>query len=393
MSSVSGAVRTFTMQQVKSMKIAVAFGTRPEAIKMAPIVKELTRRGVDFSIIVTGQHRELLDQKLDLFGIKPHHDLDVMQIDQDLFQTTSLVLQRIKPVLAQEAPDLLLVQGDTTTTFAASLAAFYLQIPIGHVEAGLRTWNRNNPYPEELNRQLTTRLASLHFAPTTWARANLLREGVSAEEIHVTGNPVIDALLDIAAEEYRFENALLNTMDYATRKVVVMTVHRRESFGEPMKRIFQACRELVESDQSVELIYPVHPNPQVKTMASHMLSGTPRVHLIEPLDYRAFVHLMKQSYLILTDSGGIQEEAPSLRKPVLVLRETTERPEAIEAGTAKLVGTSTASIVSAATQLLQDRKAYGEMITQINPYGDGTSGKQIVDIVLSALSGSSFKSK
>lgn len=365
------------------MKTAVVFGTRPEAIKMAPIVKELERRGLDQVVIVTAQHREMLDQKLEVFGITPDYDLDIMQHDQDLFYVTTSVLEEIKPILLKEKPDVLLVQGDTTTTFAASLAAFYLKIPVGHVEAGLRTWNRYNPYPEEINRQLTTRLTEFHFTPTEWSKNNLLKEGVEPSKIFVTGNTVIDALLMIVDPTYQFAEEPLRTIDFANRKVILLTSHRRENFGEPMRNIFEACRTLVEQNTDVELVYPVHPNPNVQKLANQIFGGVSRVHLIEPLEYRPFVQLLNKCYLILTDSGGVQEEAPSLGKPVLVLRSTTERPEAIEAGTAKLVGTNPETILREAQTLLSDKTAYKEMATKTNPYGDGTSARRIIDIIQS----------
>jgi UDP-N-acetylglucosamine 2-epimerase (non-hydrolysing) len=368
------------------MKIAVVFGTRPEAIKMAPVVKELQRRKLDHVVIVTAQHRELLDQKLGAFGIQPHYDLDIMQQNQDLFYVTTAVINGIKPVLDIEKPDLLLVQGDTTTTFAVSLAAFYSHIPVGHVEAGLRTWDRLNPYPEEINRQLTTRLAELHFAPTPWARQNLLGEGINPETIHVTGNTVIDALQMIVDPAYRFTQPPLNGIDFEGRRVVLLTSHRRENFGEPMANVFRACRELVRTNADVELIYPVHPNPNVQKAARAILGDAERVHLIAPIEYRSFVQLMSKSYLILTDSGGIQEEAPSLGKPVLVLRTTTERPEAIEAGTARLVGTDQNKILAEAQRLLTDTRAYNDMATKTNPYGDGTAAKQIIDCIMKRFS-------
>jgi UDP-N-acetylglucosamine 2-epimerase (non-hydrolysing) len=361
------------------------FGTRPEAIKMAPIVKELERRKLDHLVIVTGQHREMLDQKLEVFGIVPQYDLDIMQQNQDLFYVTSAVLNEIKPVLLKEKPDVLLVQGDTTTTFAVSLAAYYLNIPVGHVEAGLRTWNKFNPFPEEINRQLTSRLTDIHFAPTTWACNNLLKEGVQSDSVYVTGNTVIDALMMIVDPAYQFVQPPLSNIDFAKRRVLLLTSHRRESFGQPMENVFAACREIVQRHEDVELIYPVHPNPNVRKTANDMLRGIPRVHLIEPMEYRPFVQLMNKSYLILTDSGGIQEEAPSLGKPVLVLRKTTERPEAIEAGTAKLVGTDKETIIAEAHRLLSDLQAYRAMAAQANPYGDGTAAKKIVDVLIEKI--------
>lgn len=364
------------------MKICIVFGTRPEAIKMAPIVKECERRGLEHVVVVTAQHREMLDQILEVFGIRPKHDLNIMRENQDLFHVTSAVLNEIRPILVGEKPDILLVQGDTTTTFAASLAAFYLKIPVGHVEAGLRTWKKFNPYPEEINRQLTSRITDFHFAPTAWARKNLLAEGIPDERIYVTGNTVIDALLMIVDPDFRFVKPPLSTIDFTRRRVILLTSHRRESFGEPMAETFRACRHLVETNPDVELIYPVHPNPNVRKAAQEVLGKTPRIHLIDPLDYRPFVQLMNKCTLILTDSGGVQEEAPTLGKPVLVLRETTERPEAIEAGTAKLVGTNGQVIIREAQRLLSDPAAYREMSTKANPYGDGKSAGRIVEIIL-----------
>ncbi|HLX12453.1 MAG TPA: UDP-N-acetylglucosamine 2-epimerase (non-hydrolyzing) [Bacteroidota bacterium] len=367
------------------MKVAVVFGTRPEAIKMAPVVKELERRKVGHITIVTAQHRQMLDQELEVFNIKPDYDLNIMKHDQDLFHVTTAVLEEIKPVLAKERPDVLLVQGDTTTTFAASLASYYFKIPVGHVEAGLRTWNKFNPYPEEINRQLTTRLTDFHFPPTEWGKQNLLKEGIAADKIFVTGNTVIDALLMIVDPAYKFTDPRLNAIDFTNRRVILLTSHRRENFGEPMKNIFSACRDLVTGNPDVELIYPVHPNPNVQKTAKEILEGVPRVHLIEPLDYRPFVQLMNKCYLIMTDSGGVQEEAPTLGKPVLVLRSTTERPEAIDAGTAKLVGTEYKTIFDTAQRLLSDTNAYREMATKANPYGDGKAAGRIVDTLIKSL--------
>ncbi|MBI5216668.1 MAG: UDP-N-acetylglucosamine 2-epimerase (non-hydrolyzing) [Ignavibacteriae bacterium] len=364
------------------MKVALVFGTRPEAIKLAPVVLELRKRNIPHVVIVTAQHRELLDQKLDIFNIKPDYDLNIMQPGQDLFYITTTVLNEIKHVLEKESPDVLLVQGDTTTTFAASLAAFYLKIPVGHVEAGLRTWNKLNPWPEEINRQITSRLTDFHFAPTEWAKNNLLNEGVEPETIFVTGNTVIDALKMIVSPEFQFDDERLNRIDFNRKKVILLTSHRRENFGKPMREVFTACRQIVEYHSDVELIYPVHPNPNVQSAAKEIFSSVTRVHLIEPLEYRSFVQLMNKCYLILTDSGGIQEEAPSLGKPVLVLRTTTERPEAIEVGTAKLVGTDKEKIIAEANLLLTDSNAYQTMSTKANPYGDGKAAERIVDILV-----------
>lgn len=363
------------------MKIALCFGTRPETIKMAPIIKELERRSIPHIIIVTAQHREMLDQELGVFHIQPHYDLDVMQHDQDLFHVTVSVLNEIKAVLKKEQPDVLLVQGDTTTTFAASLAAFYLKIPVGHVEAGLRTWNKFNPFPEEMNRQMTTRLAEYHFAPTEWGRNNLLKEGVNEADVFVTGNTVIDALLMMVDPGYRFLHPPLSEIDFSRSRVLLLTAHRRENFGGPLANVFTACRDLVRDHEDIQLVYPVHPNPNVRTAAHEILGNLPRIHLIDPLEYLPFVQLMGKCHLILTDSGGVQEEAPTLAKPVLVLRRTTERPEAIEAGTAKLVGTEYESVYSTAALLLNDSSVYAEMATKANPYGDGKSAGRILDIL------------
>jgi UDP-N-acetylglucosamine 2-epimerase (non-hydrolysing) len=367
------------------MKIAVAFGTRPETIKMAPVVLECRRRNLDHIVIVTAQHRQMLDQELAVFGIVPEYDLNIMQHNQDLFHVTAAVLNGIKPVLQKEKPDVLLVQGDTTTTFAAALAAFYCRIPVGHVEAGLRTWNKFNPYPEEINRQLTTRLTDFHFPPTEWGKNNLLAEGIPTEKIFVTGNTVIDALLTIVDPAYRFTEPPLSTIDFNRRRVLLLTSHRRENFGAPMEETFTACRELVGANPDTELVYPVHPNPNVRASAQRILAGIPRIHLIEPMEYRPFVQLMARSTLILTDSGGVQEEAPTLGKPVLVLRTTTERPEAVEAGTARLVGTDRTVIIREAQRLLSDPAAYQDMATKTNPYGDGKSAPRIVDILLRSV--------
>lgn len=363
------------------MKVAVVIGTRPEAIKMAPVIKELERRKLRHVVIVTAQHRDMLDQELAVFGIQPQRDLNIMQPDQDLFHTTVQVLEKMKNVLEEERPDVVLVQGDTTTTFAASLAAYYLRIPVGHVEAGLRTWNKFNPYPEEVNRQLTSRIADFHFAPTAWARENLLKEGVDSDHITVTGNTVIDALLMIVDTPFKFTEAPLSAIDFSSHRVILLTAHRRENFGQPLRNILMACRHLLEKHDDLELVYPVHPNPNVREAAHEILADVPRAHLVEPLDYRLFVQVMNKSYLILTDSGGVQEEAPSLGKPVLVLRSTTERPEAINAGTALLVGTESAAIIREVERLLNNPDAYKAMAARSNPYGDGKAAGRIVDVL------------
>ena len=318
-------------------------------------------------------------------GILPNIDLDIMKEDQDLAYVTAEVVQRLNRVFAENRPDALLVQGDTTTTFASSLTAFYHRIPVGHVEAGLRTWDRYLPYPEEINRQLTTRLATWHFAPTEWGRDNLLKENVSTDSIFVTGNPVIDALIETVRSEVRSDHPVLSTIDFAHRRVILLTAHRRENFGAPLEHICRACLTILERRSDVELVYPVHPNPNVQRTVYALLGSKARVHLVDPLEYRPFVHLMNKCYLILSDSGGIQEEAPSLGKPVLVLRSVTERPEAVASGVVKLVGTDVDRITSEALHLLDDTSAYRAMTSRANPYGDGKASVRIADIVESRL--------
>lgn len=360
-------------------KIINVFGTRPEAIKMAPLVQALENEK-DFQsvVVVTAQHREMLDQVLNLFQIKPEHDLNIMQAGQTLYDVTCRSLKGLETILKEEQPDMVLVHGDTTTTLAASLAAYYQQIPVGHVEAGLRSGNMYSPFPEELNRKLTGGIATLHFAPTPQAKKNLLAEGVNEENIFITGNTVIDALLKTTKPDYRFSDPSLQKVDFQNRRILLVTTHRRENLGRPMENIFQALGKLHDSLQDIEIIFPVHKNPAVRNLAHKMLAEYPRVHLIEPLDYEPFANLMARSYLILTDSGGLQEEAPSLGKPVLVLRENTERPEAVEAGTVKLVGTSTENIYEQTYSLLNNSKLYGKMEKALNPYGDGSSSQRII---------------
>lgn len=366
------------------IKVMTIFGTRPEAIKMAPVVLELARypEYIKPVVAVTAQHREMLDQVLSLFAIAPDHDLDIMAQGQTLFDITCRSMQGLNAVLAQEKPDLVLVHGDTTTTFAGALAAFYHQIPVGHVEAGLRTGNKYSPFPEEMNRKLAGALTELHFAPTASSRANLLREGVAETDICVTGNTVIDALVATVNPEYRFSDALLSRIDYANRRVILVTTHRRENLGEPMRHVYQALRDIVNEFADVEVVFPVHRNPLVREVVAAELGGLDRVHLIEPLDYQPFANLMARSYLILTDSGGIQEEAPSLGKPVLVLRDTTERPEAIAAGTVKMVGTDRMKVFGETRFLLTDNSEYQRMASACNPYGDGQAAKRIVQAIL-----------
>lgn len=368
------------------MKVMLVFGTRPEAIKMAPLVKGLQAcPDLQTVVCVTAQHREMLDQVLRLFDIVPEHDLNIMKPGQDLFDITGSILHGLKSVFQQERPDLVLVHGDTTTTLATSLAAYYSRIAVGHVEAGLRTGNKHAPFPEEMNRKLTGALADIHFAPTPASQANLLREGVAADTIHVTGNTVIDALLAVV-DKLRNDPALqaefaqrFSFLD-PRRRLVLVTGHRRENFGEGFQNICNALADIAAEHADVQVLYPVHLNPNVRQPVNDILAarGLANVHLIDPVDYLPFVYLMDRAHIIVTDSGGIQEEAPSLGKPVLVMRDTTERPEAVEAGTVQLVGTSREKIVAEARRLLTDTKAYAAMSRAHNPYGDGQAVQRIV---------------
>lgn len=364
------------------MKTLCIFGTRPEAIKMAPLALQLTADPrFDAKVCVTGQHREMLDQVLELFDLAPDYDLKIMQPGQDLTDITSGILHGLKQVLTEFKPDIVLVHGDTATTFAAALAAYYQQIPVAHVEAGLRTGNLYSPWPEEGNRRLTGAITELHFAPTTGSEQNLLREGVAPRQILVTGNTVIDALLQVVDKldqpelQSRFEQQFA-FLDPA-RKLILVTGHRRESFGGGFERICQALVNTARQHPDVEILYPVHLNPNVREPVNRLLKGLDNVHLIEPQDYLPFVYLMSRAHIILTDSGGIQEEAPSLGKPVLVMRDTTERPEAVAAGTVKLVGTDTDTICQQLTRLLQEQQAYNSMAMAHNPYGDGKACERI----------------
>jgi UDP-N-acetylglucosamine 2-epimerase (non-hydrolysing) len=367
------------------VKVLTVFGTRPEAIKMAPLVKALaTDDYFDARACVTAQHREMLDQVLSLFEIVPDYDLNVMSPGQNLTQLTCRILEGLKPIIADFKPDIVLVHGDTTTTFAASLAAFYQQIAIGHIEAGLRTGNLMSPWPEEANRKLTAALTSCHFPPTEAARANLLAENILPDTVHVTGNTVIDALQIIKAKvvgNTPLSTELAGHFDYLrdASRLILVTGHRRESFGGGFENICQALSSIAFANPDVDILYPVHLNPQVREPVKRILSNIDNVHLIEPQDYLPFVYLMTRSYLILTDSGGIQEEAPSLGKPVLVMRDTTERPEAVDAGTVKLVGTSAETITAEVTSLLNDEAVYQQMSFAHNPYGDGNACRRILD--------------
>lgn len=369
---------------MSKLKVMTVFGTRPEAIKMAPVVLELAKYPEQITpvVAVTAQHREMLDQVLRLFAIRPDYDLDIMSQGQTLYDITSRALTGLRDVLAAERPDLVLVHGDTTTTFAGALASFYQQIPVGHVEAGLRTRQKYSPFPEEMNRKLTGSLADLHFAPTDTARQALLTESVNGADIHVTGNTVIDALLSTVNPAYEFSDNLLSRIAFQTSRVILVTTHRRENLGEPMRHVYQALRRIIELFGDVEIVFPVHKNPKVREVVTSVLGDAPRVHLIDPLDYQPFANLMARCCLVLTDSGGIQEEAPALGKPVLVLRDTTERPEAIAAGTVKLIGTEEETVYRETASLLQDAAAYRAMAEAVNPYGDGKASHRIVQTIL-----------
>lgn len=369
---------------IKQKKVMVVFGTRPEAIKMAPVVQALRQKeDLLCQVIVTAQHREMLDQVLKLFKIVPDFDLNLMRQGQTLTDITTRALGGLTEIFQRERPDLVLVHGDTTTTFVAALAAFYTKISVGHVEAGLRTGNKYSPYPEEMNRKLTGALTDWHFAPTETAKKNLEGEGVAAERVFVTGNTVIDALLTTVNPEYQFVDPEIQTIlrQHQSSRMILVTTHRRENLGEPMRQIYQALKSILEAFPDTYVVFPVHKNPQVREVVAEVLGSHPRVSLIEPLDYEPFVNLMARAHLILTDSGGIQEEAPSLGKPVLVVRDTTERPEAVAAGTVALVGTGYQAVFAKLKCLLEDRQAYQQMTLASNPYGDGLAARRIADII------------
>ena len=369
---------------MEKIKLMTVFGTRPEAIKMCPLVLEM-RKYPDYIqpiVAVTAQHREMLDQVLDLFGIVPDYDLNIMTSGQTLYDVTTRALMGLKPVMEEAQPDMVLVHGDTTTTFAGALAAFYAQIPVGHVEAGLRTGNKYSPYPEEMNRKLTGAIADMHFAPTGTSKANLLKENVQPENILVTGNTVIDALQTTVHSDYHFADEDFNKVFATGHKLILMTTHRRENLGEPMRHVYRALKSVLEIHADVEAIFPVHKNPKVREIVNQELGHLSRVHLIEPMDYEPFANLMAKVDIVLTDSGGIQEEAPALGKPVLVLRDTTERPEAVEAGTVKLVGTAYEDVLRETNRLLDDEKHYRSMAEAANPYGDGKACERIIKAIL-----------
>ena len=367
------------------MRIMTIFGTRPEAIKLAPIVQLLNKEKIDNSVVVTGQHREMLDQVLKVFNIKPDHDLNIMQPNQTLVDITVKVLQETDRIIRKENPDVVIVQGDTTSAFVAGLVAFYHKVRVVHVEAGLRTNNKYNPFPEEINRRLLTHLADLHFAPTERAREYLVCEDIKPEHIFVTGNTVIDALLWVADQDIAFANKELTKIDYK-KDIILLTTHRRENLEGGMDQIFSAVNEITKENPSVEVVFPVHLNPVIKNLADEYLADNKQVHLCDPLSYTDMVKVMKACKLVLTDSGGVQEEAPALGKPVLVLRETTERPEGIEAGTAKLVGLESKDIIKATNELLSDSSSYQKMAKSVNPYGDGRAAQEIVKTLVEQYS-------
>lgn len=371
---------------MRKLKLMTVFGTRPEAIKMCPLVLKM-RQYSDYItplVAVTAQHREMLDQVLGLFGIVPDYDLNIMTAGQTLHDVTTRALLGLKDVFSEAQPDLVLVHGDTTTTFAGALAAYYAQIPVGHIEAGLRTGNKYSPYPEEMNRHLTGALADMHFAPTATSRNNLLKENVADNKIWVTGNTVIDALITTVKEGYCFSDPEIRKVLEGRRRLILVTTHRRENLGEPLRQVYRALKAVLESHENVEVIFPVHKNPRVRVIVGEELGHLERVHLIEPLDYEPFANLMARSDIVLTDSGGIQEEAPALGKPVLVLRDTTERPEAVLAGTVRLVGTGYEDVLRETSRLLDDREHYRAMAEAANPYGDGQACERIVRAILAA---------
>ncbi|BDA10525.1 UDP-N-acetylglucosamine 2-epimerase [Megamonas funiformis] len=369
---------------MKKIKVMTVFGTRPEAIKMAPVVLELKKYPdlITPIVAVTAQHRDMLDQVLNLFNIKPDYDLNIMAQGQTLFDITTKAMNGLNEVLSKEKPDIVLVHGDTTTTFAGALAAYYHETAVGHVEAGLRTYNKYSPFPEEMNRKLTGAIADLHFAPTDTASGNLKAEGTKEDKIFVTGNTVIDALHKTVTDDFKFDDEKLANIDYENKRIILVTTHRRENLGEPMRHVYKALKDIVNEFDDVEIVFPVHKNPKVREVVNEELGNIEAVHLIDPLDYEPFANLMHRAFLVLTDSGGIQEEAPSLGKPVLVLRDTTERPEAVKAGTVKLIGTERQKVYEKTKYLLTDHDEYQRMANTCNPYGDGKASKRIIEAIL-----------
>jgi len=368
---------------LEKIKVLTVFGTRPEGIKMAPIIKEMEKREeIESVTCITAQHREMLDQVLRIFDIQPDYDLNIFKPGQSLTKITTRALEGLEEVIIKEQPDVLLVQGDTTTVFSGALAAFYQKVKIGHVEAGLRSGNIHSPYPEEANRMLTGILTEYHFAPTIRNKENLLKENYNEDKIYITGNTVIDALKYVIKDDYVFESQILNELDYKNKRVILLTSHRRENIGKPMENIFNAVNDIANKYEDVEVVFPIHLNPVVRDIANKVFKDNKKVHIIEPLDYEPFTNLMNKVHLIVTDSGGIQEEAPTLGKPVLVVREETERPEGVESGTAKLVGTEYNNLYDSLDTLLSNEVEYEKMAVAVNPYGDGNAAKNIVDVLI-----------
>lgn len=368
---------------MKKIKVMSVFGTRPEAIKMAPLVIELQKNpNIESIVCVTAQHRQMLDQVLEIFDIKPDYDLNIMKDRQTLVGITARVLEGLDNVIKEAKPDIVLVHGDTTTSFVGALAAFYNQVAVGHVEAGLRTYDIYSPFPEEMNRNLTGRIATMHFSPTVQNKNNLLKENVSEENIFITGNTVIDAMKTTVQDDYTFDTEILNKIDFSKKRVVTMTAHRRENLGKPLENICNAVKRLVDKYDDIEFVYPIHMNPAVRETVNSIIGNMDRVNIIEPINVDELHNLMARSYMIMTDSGGIQEEAPSLAKPVLVLRKETERPEAVEAGTVKIAGVEEDVIFGMACELLDDKAAYDKMAHSANPYGDGDASLRIIDAIL-----------
>ncbi|MBQ4145732.1 MAG: UDP-N-acetylglucosamine 2-epimerase (non-hydrolyzing) [Clostridia bacterium] len=369
---------------MSKIRVMTVFGTRPEAIKMAPLVKELEKYPdkIESIVCVTAQHRQMLDQVLDIFDIKPNYDLNIMKERQTLVEIVSHSLEGLDKVMKEAKPDIVLVHGDTSTTFVGGLAAFYNQIAVGHVEAGLRTYDKYSPFPEEINRRITGVIADMHFAPTERNRQNLLKENINDNDIYITGNTVIDALKTTVRDNYEFKDETLKTMPWDSKRVIVMTAHRRENLGQPLRNICSAVREIVEEFADVEVVYPIHLNPAVREVAYEILGDLDRVKLIEPVNADELHNAIKKGFMVMTDSGGLQEEAPSLGKPVLVLRNETERPEAVDAGTVKIAGVDKDVIVAMAKELLMDEKEYNKMARAVNPYGDGFASKRIVEAII-----------
>lgn len=368
---------------MEKIKVLSIFGTRPEAIKMAPIIKEMEKcEHIHQEVCVTAQHREMLDQVLNIFNIKPDYDLNIMTQNQTLTGITINALKGLEDILEKSNPDIILVHGDTTTTFVGSLAAFYKKIKIGHVEAGLRTYNKYEPFPEEMNRKLTGAMADLHFAPTKLSKENLLKENINEDSIFITGNTSVDCVKTTVIKDYKFSCDILNNIDYKNKKIITMTAHRRENLGKPLENICNAILKLVKDNKDIEIVYAVHFNPLVREVANRILGDNPRIHLIDPIDMTDMHNLINLSYMIMTDSGGLQEEVPSLKKPVLVLRNVTERPEGVTSGVLKLAGTEENNIISLATELLNNQDIYKSMVNAKNPFGDGIASKRIVNAIL-----------